>query len=244
MYLEKSWGKNKMGDLRDRRHREWNDWFDSQYGIETNFELPLEKAAVVGPNKVFGKRYQGTHVQNFFKFFKKFQEEVISKNPSMVLPAFVDLGCGAGRVLIMASSLGFRKLYGVDFVPDLIQTCQENWNSYLRRIVLETRENQIDNIPELKLSLSDVLAFSPPKEEKAFLFYLFNPFQEKILSLWLNRLPLFMNQTQRKNSFILYMNPIYKMEFAKAGFQTVFKCDAQNFNDNFILYKFPSESLW
>jgi len=43
---------------------------------------------------------------------------------------FVDLGCGKGRVLLMASDYPFQGIIGVEFMPELVSAAQKNIASY------------------------------------------------------------------------------------------------------------------
>src|SRR6476646_1262783 len=43
---------------------------------------------------------------------------------------FIDLGCGKGRVLLMASDYPFQKIVGVEFMPDLVGAAQKNIAGY------------------------------------------------------------------------------------------------------------------
>jgi len=43
---------------------------------------------------------------------------------------FVDLGSGKGRVLLMASHYPFKRIIGVEFIPELHQVAQENIRKY------------------------------------------------------------------------------------------------------------------
>src|SRR6478752_3089102 len=43
---------------------------------------------------------------------------------------FVDLGCGKGRVLLMASDYPFKRIIGVEFMPELHRAAQKNIVGY------------------------------------------------------------------------------------------------------------------
>src|SRR6266851_2839451 len=45
---------------------------------------------------------------------------------------FIDIGCGRGRVLLMAAEHGFRKIIGIDFAADLCLTARGNVEQYRR----------------------------------------------------------------------------------------------------------------
>jgi len=45
---------------------------------------------------------------------------------------FIDIGCGKGRVLLMAAEHGFRKIIGIDFAADLCLTARGTVELYRR----------------------------------------------------------------------------------------------------------------
>lgn len=45
---------------------------------------------------------------------------------------FIDIGCGEGRVLLMAAEHGFRKIIGIDLAADLCLTARGNVERYRR----------------------------------------------------------------------------------------------------------------
>jgi 2-polyprenyl-3-methyl-5-hydroxy-6-metoxy-1,4-benzoquinol methylase len=54
--------------------------------------------------------------------------------PQKMIPraTFIDIGCGKGRVLLMAAEHGFRKIIGIDFAADLCLTARGNVEQYRR----------------------------------------------------------------------------------------------------------------
>ena len=52
--------------------------------------------------------------------------------PSLKLKeaAFIDYGCGAGRVMIIAAESGFKNITGIELSPYLVALCQKNVKSY------------------------------------------------------------------------------------------------------------------
>ena len=91
--------------------------------------------------------------------------------------AFVDLGCGKGRAVLLAAELGFRECLGVELDPGLAATAQRNLAAWLSagrggcpvRIV---KADAIEaELPELPL-----------------LIYLYNPFRGAVVRRLLARL--------------------------------------------------------
>lgn len=91
--------------------------------------------------------------------------------------SFIDVGCGKGRVLLIAMNHPFRRIIGIEHAVSLAQICRENISNY-------SGPRHCFNIDVLT---EDAMAFSPPEDENFFV-YLFNPFTPELLALFLNRL--------------------------------------------------------
>ncbi|HET8891983.1 MAG TPA: class I SAM-dependent methyltransferase [Candidatus Angelobacter sp.] len=80
---------------------------------------------------------------------------------------FIDLGCGKGRVLLMASDYPLKRIIGVEFMPELHRTAQKNisWFASGRQ-----RCRQIETL------CMDARDFQFP--DGPLVVYLFNPFSE------------------------------------------------------------------
>ena len=90
---------------------------------------------------------------------------------------FVDLGSGKGRVLLMAAPYGFKKIFGVEYMPEWHHVAEEN----IRKFVAE---HKID--AAIQTLCMDARDFDFPAGP--LVVYLFNPFPEPILAAVLERL--------------------------------------------------------
>jgi SAM-dependent methyltransferase len=89
----------------------------------------------------------------------------------------VDIGCGKGRVLMMATEYPFREIVGVELDPGLARIVRKN----LRKWMIRTRARARVRIIE-----ADALALVLPDVPVA-LFY-FNSFERELTGQWLSRL--------------------------------------------------------
>ena len=90
---------------------------------------------------------------------------------------FVDLGSGKGRVLLMAASYGFKRIIGVEYMPEWHRVADEN----IRKFVAEHKiAASIQNV------CMDARDFDFPAGP--LMVYLFNPFPEPIMAAVLERL--------------------------------------------------------
>jgi SAM-dependent methyltransferase len=80
---------------------------------------------------------------------------------------FIDLGCGKGRVLLMASDYPFKKIIGVEFMPELHRAAQKNIAGY---------SNDRQRCRQIEAVCMDVRDFQFPLDP--LVVYLFNPFSE------------------------------------------------------------------
>lgn len=108
---------------------------------------------------------------------------------------FIDIGCGKGKPLLIASEFAFRRVIGVDISKSCIAIAKHN-------IELFTRGNQ-KQIDRFQLVVSDAEFFTFPCGP-LFLF-LFNPFGLSTLEKMLDALKEALNDEQRK-VLIAYRN--------------------------------------
>lgn len=99
---------------------------------------------------------------------------------------FIDLGSGKGRVLLMASEFPFRRIVGVELLPELKCIAEQNISRYAS--------------PTLQCSRIDCLCLNacdfefPPGP---LVVYLFNPFMEPVFAMVLANLRRSLEQHPR-----------------------------------------------
>lgn len=90
---------------------------------------------------------------------------------------FIDLGSGKGRALLMAAPYGFKKIIGVEFMPEWHKAAQQNISNHMAQY------SQATAIESLCMDARD-FDFPPGP----LVIYLFNPFPEPVLASVLERL--------------------------------------------------------
>jgi SAM-dependent methyltransferase len=100
--------------------------FDRSYGIETAGHVPVEEMEADLPNRDAASFYAASGPAEFRAMVRAAGIE-----PRKF--AFVDLGSGKGRVLILAAEAGFRLVIGVEFSPALHEAAIANLATYRRR---------------------------------------------------------------------------------------------------------------
>jgi SAM-dependent methyltransferase len=99
---------------------------------------------------------------------------------------FIDLGCGKGRVLLMASDYPFKGIIGVEFMPELVSAAQKNISGY------SSDRQRCRKIETLCMDARDFQFPSGP-----LVVYLFNPFSESTFVAVLENLERSIEQAPR-----------------------------------------------
>ncbi len=123
---------------------------------------------------------------------------------------FIDLGSGKGRALLLASDYPFRRIIGVEIIPELHFIAEENARKY---------NSPSQKCFHIETVCQDARHFEFPIEP-TFL-YLFNPFFEPVLREVLANLEESLRQHPRP-FVLLYANPISEHVIASAPFFTKF----------------------
>ena len=109
---------------------------------------------------------------------------------------FIDLGSGKGRVLMMASDYPFRRILGVELLPELNRVAQENLRNY---------RNEAQKCFAMESICGDARDFLFPPEP--MVLYLFNPLPESGLRQVIANLARSLAQAPRP-VYVLYHNPL------------------------------------
>jgi Histone methylation protein DOT1 len=168
---------------------------------------------------IFNSSYQATEAQLFQQMMAAFIEingraaifGNSSQSPSGCPPldlnqfCFIDLGSGKGRVLLMASEYPFRRIIGVELLPNLNAIAEENIRKF------KSVSQKCFNIVSI---CADALDFDFPPEP--IVLYLFNPFPASILERVIAKLELALDETPRP-VFVLYHNPLLEHILSRSG---------------------------
>lgn len=103
---------------------------------------------------------------------------------------FVDLGSGKGRVLLMASDYPFKRIIGVEFIPELHRAAQKNISGYSAG-----DSNDRQQCRQIETVCMDARDFQFP--DGPLVVYLFNPFSESTFAQVLENLQRSIEQSPR-----------------------------------------------
>jgi predicted RNA methylase len=114
--------------------------------------------------------------------------------------AFVDIGAGLGRVVLLASTRPFRQVIGVEVSPALCETARDN-------VVRWRRTHKELACNDIRVVHADAAAFRFPPGD--LVVYLYNPFGESTIARLAERLA----KEARGKCFVLYHTPVHRRIF-------------------------------
>jgi len=169
----------------ERRRRRYGDMeYDWEHRVNTTSGTVGWRERLLG---VFHSPYQPTDAALF-------QEMMASLPIDFSEFTFVDLGSGKGRTLLMASEYPFRRIVGVEILPELHRAAEENIANY---------QSTTQQCTQVESVCADASEFDLP--EGPLLLYLFNPLPEAGLNRMLENLEESLREHPR-TVYVLYQN--------------------------------------
>jgi SAM-dependent methyltransferase len=163
--------------------------FDAAYGIDTSTNLPWWLITSGKPSDAHTTGYAGCQPSCV--------REALRTIPELERRTFVDLGCGKGRALVLASEFPFRRIAGVEISREMA--------AQARRNAAAVQAKHPDR-PRIDVAQGDAMLF--PFPEGDLVVFLFHPFHRELVSVILARLEDAANRTSRE-IFVVYENPVY-----------------------------------
>jgi SAM-dependent methyltransferase len=157
------------------------DDFDIRNGTDTSGIEPLWKFSISSPNAKFGGRYHASEEWELTGALSLLHEDFSSFT-------FVDLGCGKGRSLLIAARMGFRRVVGAEFAPELAAIARTNV--------------QIARITNASVVDADAADFALPEGD--LVVFLFNPFRSAVVQ----RVAANLARPRLDKLYAVYSNPV------------------------------------
>lgn len=138
--------------------------YDWHHNVDTWEPITLDKLHIESENLTHGVRYDPTTRSRFRRIMKAFH-----------LPldryTFIDLGCGKGKVLLLASLYPFRRIVGVEFSAELAHAAARNARTF--------RPRSEQKCKEISVVCTDAAHYQLPTGP--LLIYRYNPFREQVM---------------------------------------------------------------
>jgi len=164
--------------------------FDNQYGIRTSGSLP-------GSVLRLGYSIKNTTARvGYLGVQPSVIRRVLNIIPHHNNATFLDLGCGKGRALVVASEFPFRSVIGVEISPELVQLAEKNAQVIAR--------NHPERTP---ITVVGGDASNYPLPEGNLIVFLYNPFEKEVITELLKNIETAL--ADRDSSvWIVYANPV------------------------------------
>ena len=185
-----------------------NLYYDLRQGTQTSGIVTAQDLDTTHPNKRHTIGYSASHYLLVRRIFKALDIDLREA-------VLVDMGCGKGRVLLVAMTFGFKKIIGVEFSEELSRICVHN--------VANVRRRDIVSNSDIEIVTGDAADYTIPTD--ANVFYFFNPFGPEVL----NRVLLNIEDSLKirdRTLYVIYVNPVHKEQFLRKGYQAVKTFDA------------------
>lgn len=183
------WGFIRDSSPARKRLRFGDADYDWDYRVNTTSGAVGWRERLLGE---FYSAYQPTEPAVFHEMMEDLQRRTCVDFSRF---AFIDLGSGKGRTLMMASEYPFRKIIGVELLPALNAIAQQNLRQY---------HSESQKCLNLESTCADATRFELPVEP--LVIFLFNPFAEVPLRAAINNISRSLQEKERP-VFVLYHNP-------------------------------------
>lgn len=165
-----------------------------------------------------------THATIYMPASYDILEEMYQQLPLKHFNHFLDIGCGKGRALAVAAHFGCKKITGLDFSKKLSMAAEEN--------LLKTKAK----FPDLQYKIWNNDAFYFAIEKDVDCLFLFNPFDETIMSAVVENIEESLDEHPRDLT-IIYLNSQHKELFFNKGYQQIYHSEQLKYLQGLILYK-------
>lgn len=183
-----------------RRKAEDDRAFDRAHGSDTGGVQRLHDLEVVGGNAAAG----GSHLA---APPDEFAAAMASLDLAPADLAFMDMGSGKGRALLLAADRPFRRLIGVEFAAALHAVAEAN---------VRARAERLGPDPRIELRHGDAAATALPDDP--LLLFLFNPFDASVMAPVARRVTASWRANPRPMR-VLYLNPVHQAAWLAEGWR-------------------------
>ena len=182
------WGRVLLGAMpllpeaaAQRLLRRWHP-FDLRHGTDTGGLLYAPDLPTGHSNDAFNEGYYATAPSVFRTLIARWKDTLQPAGLRVSDYSFVDLGCGKGRALLLASEFGFRSITGIELNPGLCAAAEQNVRHWRRRRRA---------CPPISVVCGDVLESplqAPSSPDRPLVLFLFNSFSAEVVRGLLARL--------------------------------------------------------
>ena len=178
----------------DRRRQRYGDMdFDWEHRVNTTGAALPWRTRLLG---LLSSVYQPIPPEQFRGIMSVLSAH-LSPDTKFSQFTFIDIGAGKGRALLLASEFDFRRIIGVELLPELAEVARNNIRAFERRGMRSG----------IEVVCEDATSFVLPAEPAVV--FLFNPLPQLSLHTFLENLERSLLQNPRP-VYVVYANPIFE----------------------------------
>lgn len=155
--------------------------FDQAHGVDTSGLVPAKHLVTGHPNDEHVTAYYGV-APSILRALIEHWRETLPPYP-IEHYTFIDVGCGKGRGLLVASEYHFRKIVGIELNPGMAAIAQVNVEHWVRS---HAEDSTAARLAPIEVTEQDALEYELPNTPT--LLFLFHPFEAPVLKLLLRRI--------------------------------------------------------
>lgn len=186
----------RLADHLGFRARRWHARRqDRRWGVETCTRVrpdDLDPVQDTGPAGLGNKGYEGVDARRFARMIAALRRHHGRDTRSL---AFMDIGAGKGRAMMLATRWAWREIGGIELSQDLVDVAQANLVAFARHC---------PEAPALRLIQGDARQVALPAGP--LVLFLYNPFDAAILGDFLEHARA---QARGAPVWVLYCNPVH-----------------------------------
>jgi 16S rRNA G966 N2-methylase RsmD len=164
-----------------------NYFFDILNKTDTYTRRPLETYDKDTPYIESAFEYMPSYTQTI----KTSLNKIIKKDDNVLKSNFLDIGCGKGKIMLIASTLGFKTGVGFEINKNLSIIAEKN-------LIIKKIENKYKIINENAVNKNIIPEFS--------VCYFYNPFNKVMSQKFFNILE---EKKTKINKYLIYVNPLF-----------------------------------
>jgi SAM-dependent methyltransferase len=162
--------------------------FDRIHGTHTSGFVPADQLPALEAARAHAIFYAGSQPSVL--------REGLKALPPLETCTFVDLGCGKGRPLLVASEFPFRDILGVELSPELAKVAERNAAIIAERFP--------DRTP-IRIEVGDASNLPIPSGDAVL--FLYHPFGAELIAKVVQRVEAAL-RSEPRSIYIVYYNPI------------------------------------
>ncbi len=163
--------------------------FDAAHGVDTS--------GYMAPDQCAGESGLGDKIAPYGGSQPSIVRAALASLPDHERYALVDIGCGKGRPLIVASEFPFRRIVGVELAPALVEVGRKNASAIASRYPGRT---------PIEVQAGDATTFAIP--DKQIVFFMYHAFDRSLVQALVAAIERQLSQ-DLEHAFFVYYNPVH-----------------------------------